>query len=88
MKESLLQLIWHHLFGYHYYAVVSYRTGRFDIALCGHILPTRKEAKKLLQHNSSFSEFEIVSFWSRHRYVYDQEHGVTSLAEGQIVREE
>lgn len=67
-EESLLQKIWHFVFGYHYYAVISNPIGTFEANIMLAILPTRREAQKLLEGNTSNKQIEIISFWSRNIY--------------------
>lgn len=75
-RENLVQKIWHFVVGYHYYAVVSNSVGTFEAAIHSAILPTRAAAKRHLEGVSAYKELEIVSFWSRNRYVnYTDESG-------------
>lgn len=67
-KESLLEAVWHHLFGYRHYAVVSNDAGTMNINLHNRICETREEAMMVLRGCRSFELVEIVSFRSRHRY--------------------
>lgn len=71
MKESILEKIWHHLFGYKYYAVISNRRGTLNVGIHENILLDYEDAKKLLVGNSTFEKLEIVSFRSREKYYTD-----------------
>lgn len=69
VKESLLEAVWHHLFGYRYYAVVSNSTGTMEVNLHNRICRTRDEAARVLRGVRSFEMLEVVSFRSRNRYL-------------------
>ncbi len=75
MKESVLERVWHFLFGYRYWAVVSVRKGTMEIGLHTNILSSRSEARRLLADVESYRELEVVSFWSRERYVAEEVDG-------------
>jgi len=69
MKENLLQLIWHHLFGYVYYTVIYNVKGTFELGIGGKMYNTKMEAMQSLQDNRTYSVFEIVAVRSRNKYV-------------------
>ncbi|MBP5479691.1 MAG: hypothetical protein J6Y15_10075 [Bacteroidaceae bacterium] len=69
MRENLLQMIWHHLFGYKYYTTVFNVRGTFELGVGGRIFSTRKEAERSLDDNTTYKMFEVVSFWSRNKYI-------------------
>lgn len=69
IRESVLERVWHFLFGYRYWAVVSVRKGTMEVGLHANILSSRSEARRLLADVESYKELEVVSFWSRERYV-------------------
>ena len=78
MNESLISRIWHFLFGYKYYSIISYAVGTPRCAIHA-ILNSRKEAKQLLDEiSASFKEVEIVTFRSKNKYVrMKDKNGVT-----------
>ena len=75
MEESVLERVWHFLFGYRYWAVVSVRKGTMEVGLHTNILSSRSEARRLLADVESYRELEVVSFWSRERYVAEEVDG-------------
>lgn len=74
VRETLLEKVFHLLFGYRYYAIITYRVGTFRCGIHENIFWTKKDARKVLgEIYHSFTEMEVVSFRSRYKYnrIYD-----------------
>ena len=73
MKESLLSLIFHKIFGYKYYIVIYVNVGTNQTCMGG-IFPTYKKAKASTTSLAAFIPIEIRSFRSHNTYNHSQKH--------------
>lgn len=69
MKESLLQKVFHFVFGYRYYGVVLNRRGTMEIVNSAFIFTSKKDITETFDESMTFRVIEVVSFWSRNKYV-------------------